>query len=41
MKSQESVIETCPKKKKDTIKEYKKNIYQKLVQYKKEALKNK
>ena len=40
-KSQESVIETCHKKKKTRLKSTRKKIYQELVQYKKEALKKK
>ena len=39
-KSQEIVIKTCQKNKKDKIKEYQKKRYQELIQYKKEALKN-
>ena len=34
-------MKTCHKNKKDKIKEYQRNKYQELVQYKKEALKNK
>ena len=40
MKIHDSVIKACHKKKK-TIKEYQRKKYQELVQYKKEALKNK
>ena len=40
-KSHDSVIKTCHKKKKDKIKEYQRKKYQELVQYKREALKNK
>ena len=40
-KSQESVIKTCHKKKKTKLKSIKEKKYQELVQYKKEALKNK
>ena len=39
--SQESVIKTCQKKKKNKIKEYQRKKCQELNQYKKEALKNK
>ena len=41
MKRQEIVTRTCQKKKKNKIKEYQKKRYQELIQYKKEALKNK
>ena len=40
-KSQESVIKTCHKTKKDKIKEYPRKRYQELAQCKKDALKNK
>ena len=40
-KSQESVIKTCHKTKKDKIKEYPGKRYQELAQCKKDALKNK
>ena len=40
-KSQESIIKTLSQEEKDKIKEYQRKKYQKLVQYKKEALKNK
>ena len=40
-KSQESVIKTCHKKKKTRLKRIKEKKCQELIQYKKEALKNK
>ena len=40
-KSQESVIKTCQKKKKRRLKSTKEKKYQELIQYKKEASKNK